>query len=176
MSLILDRDLGTPASTATATVSLTIDGAPVTAPEGTSILRAAALAVVDIPRLCATRTPGASKWPPPCRWCEIEGRAGTPASCTTPVAEGMAVRTASERLERLRHGVMELYLSDHAPDRFSGEIRDAAARAGVTRVRYGATRTDAAQTPTPISPTIRPSASSARAACAPARRCRAPSR
>ena len=48
-----------------------------------------------------------------CRLCliEIEGRAGTPASCTTPVAEGMVVRTKSERLDRLRKGIMELYVS-----------------------------------------------------------------
>jgi hypothetical protein len=47
---------------------------------------------------------------------EIEGRGGTPASCTTPVAEGIVVRTKSERLDRLRKDVMELHVSDHPVD------------------------------------------------------------
>jgi formate dehydrogenase major subunit len=53
-----------------------------------------------------------------CRLClvEIDGRGGTPASCTTPVAEGMVVHTKSERLDRIRKGVMELYVSDHSVD------------------------------------------------------------
>ena len=135
MSLIVETDFGTPAA-AGGHVALIIDGQAVSAPEGTSVMRAALEAGITVPKLCATDTLEAFG---SCRLClvEIEGRAGTPASCTTPVAEGMVVRTASERLERLRHGVMELYLSDHAPDRFSGEIRDAAARAGVEQVRYG---------------------------------------
>ena len=68
----------------------------------------------EIPKLCATdmlESFGS------CRVClvEIEGRAGTPASCTTPVAEGIVVHTQTERLARIRRGVMELYASDH-PD------------------------------------------------------------
>ena len=53
-----------------------------------------------------------------CRLClvEIEGRAGTPASCTTPVAEGMVVRTQTDEVARIRRGVMELYISDHPLD------------------------------------------------------------
>ena len=47
-------DLGTPASTNEALVTVTIDGRPVTVPAGTSILRAAALAGTSIPKLCAT--------------------------------------------------------------------------------------------------------------------------
>ena len=65
-------------------------GVPVTVPRGTSVMRAAALAGVDIPKLCATDRlePFGS-----CRLClvEIDGRKGTPASCTTPVAPGMRV-------------------------------------------------------------------------------------
>ena len=53
-----------------------------------------------------------------CRLClvEIDGVRGAPASCTTPVAEGMAVRTQTPQLEKLRRGVMELYISDHSLD------------------------------------------------------------
>jgi formate dehydrogenase major subunit len=135
MSLIHETDFGTPA-VAGRTVTLTIDGQALTAPEGSSVMRAALEAGIAVPKLCATDTLAAFG---SCRLCliEIEGRAGTPASCTTPVAQGMVVRTRSESLERLRHGVMELYLSDHAPDAISPEVREAAARAGVTRVRYG---------------------------------------
>ena len=87
----------------------------ISVPEGTSVMRAAMEAGIEIPKLCATDMLDAFG---SCRLCliEIEGRAGTPASCTTPVAEGMVVRTQSDRLDRLRKGVMELYVSDHAVD------------------------------------------------------------
>jgi len=136
MSLIVETDFGTPACEAERTVTLTIDGVTVTAPEGTSVMRAAAMAGVSVPKLCATDSLAAFG---SCRLCliEIEGRGGTPASCTTLVAEGMKVRTQSEPLQRLGRGVMELYLSDHAADHISTEIEDAAVAAGVTEVRYG---------------------------------------
>ena len=79
-------------------------------------MRAASLAGTDIPKLCATDSMKAFG---SCRLClvEIDGRPGTPASCTTPVAEGWSCARQSERLDRLRKGVMELYLSDHpAPE------------------------------------------------------------
>ncbi len=74
---------------------------------------------------------------------EIEGRNGTPASCTTPVAPGMKVATGSERVRRLRRGVMELYLSDHpvetltAPTAGNCEMHEMAGLVGVRTVRYG---------------------------------------
>lgn len=79
-----DRDFGTPRSRATETVTLEIDGFPVTVPAGTSVMRAAAEAGISVPKLCASDTLDAFG---SCRLClvEIEGRAGTPASCTTPV-------------------------------------------------------------------------------------------
>ena len=57
---LIDHDLGTPAPRGTARdavlpeVALTIDGTSVVVPEGTSVMRAAALAGVDVPKLCAT--------------------------------------------------------------------------------------------------------------------------
>src|SRR6476646_7165681 len=94
------HDLGTPAANG-ASVTLEIDGMPNTVPAGTSITRAAALAVRDVPQLCATDT---LKHFGSCRVClvEIEGRKGFPASCTTEVAPGMKVRTASDALTKLR--------------------------------------------------------------------------
>ena len=111
-TLIEETDYGTPASKSEKTVTLTIDGRQVTVPEGTSIMRAAMDAGVEIPKLCATDMLDAFG---SCRVClvEIEGRGGTPASCTTPVAEGIVVKTQTERLDRIRKGVMELYVSDH---------------------------------------------------------------
>src|SRR5262244_306592 len=110
MSLVHEVDFGTPKAKAEKTVTLTIDGKHVTVPEGTSIMRAAMEAGTQIPKLCATDMLDAFG---SCRLClvEIDGRAGTPASCTTPVAEGMMVHTQTERLKRLRRGVMELYIS-----------------------------------------------------------------
>jgi formate dehydrogenase major subunit len=135
MTLIRDDDRGTPASPAFDSVTLTIDGESVTVPAGTSIMRAASLAGTDIPKLCATDSMKAFG---SCRIClvEIDGRAGTPASCTTPVADGMNVVTKSDRLERLRRGVMELYLSDHPAPEAGTEMREMAEMIGVAKSRY----------------------------------------
>ena len=75
-----------------------IDGTSVTVPAGTTLMRAAALAHVKVPKLCATDTLKAFG---SCRLClvEIEGRKGYPASCTTTVAAGMKVRTQSPKLD-----------------------------------------------------------------------------
>jgi formate dehydrogenase major subunit len=148
MSLIEERDLGTPApdrsqrEPAPTSVELTIDGVTVAVAEGTSVMRAAALAGVDVPKLCATDRLDAFG---SCRLCvvEIDGRKGTPASCTTPAAGGMVVRTQSEKLERLRRGVMELYISDHPLDCLTCaangdcELQDMAGAVGLREVRYG---------------------------------------
>ena len=145
--LLREHDMGTPPADRSrigtpATVPVTVDGREVVVPEGTSIMRAAAICGVDIPKLCATDSldPFGS-----CRLCvvEIEGRKGTPASCTTPVAPGMAVTTQSPKLQRLRRGVMELYISDHPLDCLTCaangdcELQDMAGAVGLREVRYG---------------------------------------
>ena len=142
MSLIAEIDYGTPQAKAEKTVTLTIDGAAVTVPEGSSIMRAAMELGTKVPKLCATDMLEAFG---SCRLClvEIEGRAGTPASCTTPVAAGMVVRTQTDRLKRLRKGVMELYISDHPLDCLTCsangdcELQDMAGAVGLREVRYG---------------------------------------
>ena len=105
--LIKELDLGTPASNIEAKVTLEIDGEAVTVPAGISVMRAAALMGTKVPKLCATDSLNSFG---SCRLClvEIEGRKGTPASCTTPVEPGMKVRTQTPRLAKLRRGVMEL--------------------------------------------------------------------
>jgi formate dehydrogenase major subunit len=137
------RDRGTPPSTRPQEVTLEIDGRSITVPEGTSIMRAASLADLDVPKLCATDS---LKHFGSCRVClvEIEGRRGYPASCTTPVAEGMRVRTQSDKLTQLRRSVVELYVSDHpldcdgCPADRHCELQDMAALHGITDTRYGA--------------------------------------
>ncbi|TIT18010.1 MAG: 2Fe-2S iron-sulfur cluster binding domain-containing protein, partial [Mesorhizobium sp.] len=108
MGLVQEIDYGTPASTSEKQVTLTVDGFTVTVPEGTSIMRASMEAGIAIPKLCATDMVDAFG---SCRLClvEIDGRNGTPSSCTTPVAPGMVVHTQTGRLKDIRRGVMELY-------------------------------------------------------------------
>ena len=105
-------------------------------------MAAAALMGTKIPKLCATDSlePFGS-----CRMClvEIEGRRGTPASCTTPAEDGMVVRTQTDTLAKLRRGVMELYISDHPLDCLTCsangdcELQDTAGQVGLREVRYG---------------------------------------
>ncbi|MBP2477879.1 formate dehydrogenase major subunit [Crossiella equi] len=142
MTLFKEHDLGTPARPGEATVTVEVDGLPVSVPEGTSVLRAAATTGIDIPKLCATDSLEAFG---SCRLClvEIDGRRGTPASCTTPVSEGMKVRTQTPKLEKLRQGVMELYISDHpldcltCPANGDCELQDMSGVVGLRQVRYG---------------------------------------
>src|SRR2546421_5141330 len=136
------EDLGTPEAVPSgAAVTLEIDGQPVTVPEGTSVMRAAALAGVKVPKLCATDTLKAFG---SCRLClvEIEGRKGYPASCTTTVAAGMKIRTQSDQLLQLRRGMIDLYVSDHplecstCPADGHCELQDMAQAVGVTASSY----------------------------------------
>ena len=117
------------------TMQITIDGQIVQADPSDTIYRAAQKGGIAIPSLCVSPhlAPFGS-----CRLCvcEIEGQSGTPASCTTPVRPGMVVRTASERLRRHRHNLVELYLSEQPGDGSSGPLRELALACGVNRVRY----------------------------------------
>ena len=135
------HDHGTAAPVAGEPITLQIDGREVTVPAGTSVMRAAALAGVDVPKLCATDTLKAFG---SCRLClvQIEGRKGYPASCTTLAEPGMKVCTQSEHLQQLRRGVIDLYVSDH-PLECEGcaanghcELQSMAAAVGVTETSY----------------------------------------
>ena len=142
MALIKELDYGTPIRVSDRTVTLSIDGQPVSVPAGTSVMAAAMSMGTAIPKLCATDSlePFGS-----CRLClvEIAGRRGTPASCTTPAEEGMVVTTQSPKLAGLRRGVMELYISDHPLDCLTCaangdcELQDMAGSVGLRDVRYG---------------------------------------
>jgi formate dehydrogenase major subunit len=135
------KDFGTPESRSPDAVTLTIDGREVTVPAGSSVMRAASEQGTSIPKLCATDS---VKSFGSCRLClvEIDGRRGTPASCTTPVEPGMVVRTQTPHLAKLRKGVMELYISDHPLDCLTCaangdcELQDQAGAVGLRDVRY----------------------------------------
>ena len=136
------RDLGTPEKFSDVQVSIVVDGVKVTVAEGTSVMRAAALVDINIPKLCASDNlePYGS-----CRLCavSIEGMRGMPASCTTPVREGMKVVTQNNDLAKLRRNIMELYISDHpldcltCPANGDCELQDMAGTVGLREVRYG---------------------------------------
>jgi formate dehydrogenase major subunit len=142
MQSIAEQDLGTPARQSAKTVTLTVDDREVVVPEGTSVLRAAALAGIAIPKLCATDQLEAFG---SCRMClvQIEGMKGLPASCTTPVAAGMKVTTQNRQIADVRRNVMELYISDHpldcltCPANGHCELQDMAGVVGLREVRYG---------------------------------------
>ena len=142
MTIMRDLDFGTPARVSDTTVSLDIDGIEVTVPAGTSVMRAAAQAGVAVPKLCATDSLDAFG---SCRLCvvDIDGRKGTPASCTTPCEDGMVVHTQTPHVAKIRRGVMELYISDHpldcltCPANGDCELQDMAGVVGLREVRYG---------------------------------------
>ena len=142
MTSLRDLDFGTPARVSDTTVSLDIDGIEVTVPAGTSVMRAAAQAGVAVPKLCATDSLDAFG---SCRLCvvDIDGRKGTPASCTTPCEDGMVVHTQTPHVAKIRRGVMELYISDHpldcltCPANGDCELQDMAGVVGLREVRYG---------------------------------------
>lgn len=93
-------------------MELTIDSQTVTARAGESVLQCALRHNIEIPHLCThPNLPAFGA----CRMCvvEIDGMRGYPASCATPAADGMVVRTHTEALKTLRRGILELILLEH---------------------------------------------------------------
>ncbi|MFJ6982495.1 MULTISPECIES: NADH-quinone oxidoreductase subunit G [unclassified Streptomyces] len=98
-------------------VSLTIDGAEISVPKGTLVIRAAEQLGIEIPRFCdhPLLDPAGA-----CRQCivEVEGQRKPMASCTITCTDGMVVKTqlSSPVAEKAQHGVMELLLINHPLD------------------------------------------------------------
>ncbi|MFP6802754.1 MAG: formate dehydrogenase subunit alpha [Pseudomonadales bacterium] len=138
---LADQDLGTKQVNNTRIVTLEINGETVSAPAGTSIMRAAAEAGIPIPKLCSTDTLDAFG---SCRMClvQIDGKPGFVSSCTQPVQQDLRVVTQNDDIARLRRGVMELYISDHPLDCLTCaangdcELQDVAGQVGLRDVRY----------------------------------------
>lgn len=122
-------------------VNLTIDGIHVEAYEGEMVLDAARRAGIDIPTLCYHPAIGPIG---SCRVCvvEIENGKGLPASCVTPVREGMIVRTNTEAVRESRRTVVELILASHPQDCLNCErnsqceLQDLAMRLGIRESRF----------------------------------------
>jgi NADH dehydrogenase/NADH:ubiquinone oxidoreductase subunit G len=124
----------------TDTVTLTLDGQTVTVPTGTTILDAAASLGINIPTICyhPTLTP-----PAICRLCtvEVEKQRILQPACVAPVAEGMVVKTNSERAQTGRRVILELLASTvdlHDAPEIQGHIQNAGA--DVSRFAGGVSR------------------------------------
>jgi len=95
---------------------ITLNGRKIEVEAGSTVWNAARAAGVMIPSLCAS--PNLKPYGS-CRLClcEVDGQRGYPASCTTPIRDGMVVRTDSEKLNSLRRNIIELYLSEQPEER-----------------------------------------------------------
>jgi NADH dehydrogenase/NADH:ubiquinone oxidoreductase subunit G len=118
-------------------VTIQINGRPVQAPHGATILQAAKEAGIEIPTLCDD-----SRLEPygACRMCMVEierrGRTRLVASCLYPVEEGLSVRTETEKLTRIRRMIIELLWP--STQRFAKQY-------GVARSRFETGMTDCSQ-------------------------------
>jgi len=138
-------------------VNLTIDGIPVTVPEGTMILEAAKKANVHIPVLC--EHPDLCKRAL-CRICVVEcdGRGKLIAACANDVWEGVSVVTNNKRLSKIRRTIIEMILANHPHDCLSCtrnkncELQTLAAGYGAFKSHF--TRDAAEQSPKAESETI----------------------
>ena len=93
-------------------VLVTIDGREVACDRGETILEAARRVGISIPTLCyEPRLPATAA----CRMCivEVEGARKMVPSCSAAVADGMVVRTDTDKIRAMRHLYLELLLSDH---------------------------------------------------------------
>jgi len=121
--------------------TVTIDGQEFAGRSGQTIMEIARDNGINIPSLCDS--PHLDSFGS-CRMCivEIDGRGGTPSSCTTPANNGMVVSTTSDKLWRLRKGITELYVSEHPLDCLTCtangdcELQDVAADVGLRELRY----------------------------------------
>jgi NADH dehydrogenase/NADH:ubiquinone oxidoreductase subunit G len=113
---------------------LQIDGREVTAAPGMTVLEAAGRAGIEIPTLCHHEKlePYGS-----CRLCTVEvesrGWSKLVAACVYPAEKGLVVRTRTEKIDRIRKLILELYLA-HAPD--AAGLKALAEEYGADRDRF----------------------------------------
>ena len=127
-------------------INVTIDNKAIQVPAGTTILKAARMAGIDIPTLCYFELDGMNfeNKPGGCRVCmvEVKGRRNLAPACATDVMEGMEIYTSSPRAMKARKAVIELILSDHPNDCLqcekSGdcELQSLATRMGIRRIPF----------------------------------------
>jgi CRP-like cAMP-binding protein/Fe-S-cluster-containing dehydrogenase component len=128
------------AHTSPGLIELTIDGAVVRVPAGTTVFDAARMQGIAIPTLChlQNETPVGV-----CRLCVVDtGARVLTASCVRPVEPGLKIVTNSEKVIGARKTLLELMMSDHpspcARQKNSGdcELETLAAAAGVSEPRF----------------------------------------
>lgn len=129
-----------------ANVNITINGTPVSVPEGITILEAARSINIKIPTLCHFEFPDMPKINrvASCRVCvvEVEGRRNLAPACATLVTEGMNIKTNSIRAIKARRTNVELLLSDHpntcltCPKNGECELQSIASDLGIREVRF----------------------------------------
>lgn len=105
----------TTANNSSPSIELTVNGQAVKVPPGTSIMQAAALVGVDVPRFCYHER---LKIAGNCRMCLVQVNGGPKlmASCAAPAAPKMIVETESQAVKKAREGVMEFLLANHPLD------------------------------------------------------------
>lgn len=133
-------------------INLTINGNPVTVPEGSTILEAAKLVNVHIPTLCHLKLDdfGIVNQTASCRVCmvEVEGRPALVPSCSDKVTEGMVVRTDTIRAMTGRRMAVELLLSNHpkecliCPKNLDCDLQSLAHELGVRDIKWEGYRMD----------------------------------
>jgi len=127
-------------------VNATINNKKIEVPEGTTILKAAESINIHIPTLChfklnddiTINDPGS------CRVCvvEVEGRRNLAPACSTPVSNGMVVKTNSIRTIKARRTIVELYLSNHPKEclicekNHHCELQTLAAELDIREIKY----------------------------------------
>lgn len=127
-------------------ININIDNKRISVNKGTTILRAAQQAGINIPTLChfEFEDMGVHNKPGGCRICvvEVEGRRNLAPACVTECTENMVIKTNSMRVINARHTVLELILSDHPADCLtcakSGncELQSLAIRFGIRELPY----------------------------------------
>lgn len=127
-------------------VTLTINGREIQVDKGTTILNAAQKLNIYIPTLCHLKLHDDKtvNEPGSCRVCvvEVEGRRNLAPACSTPVVEGMVVKTNSIRAIKARRAVVELFLSNHPKEcltcekNLNCELQKLAAELEVREIRY----------------------------------------
>jgi len=93
-------------------ISLLIDGNQIEVPDDFNVLEAIQKAGLYIPRLCYLENLNPYGG---CRLCivDIEKLPGFPTACTTPVSQGMKIKTKTPKLQKLRKEIFKLILSEH---------------------------------------------------------------
>ncbi len=119
-------------------VTINIDNRSLAVPKGLTILEVARRNEIYIPTLCAHKdlTPFGG-----CRMCivEVEKMRGLPTACTTPVEEGMVIRTETAQVHAVRLEILQLILSEHTSSCLICEEKEECKRFSTTIRKAGVT-------------------------------------